>query len=109
MLDPHELKAFLARLIGWTSKSAVDRAFRSIDLAMNHRAPLVLLGKGDLVPIAHALHRRTLGGDQPFILCDPHRGNAAEPTRWPKTYTSGVEAAAAAARGSLCLCRSRLP
>jgi len=109
MLNPHELKVFLARLIGWTSKGAVDRAFRSIELAVNHRAPLVLLGEGDLVPIAHALHRRTLGADQPFILCDPHRGNAVEPPRWPETYASGVEAAAAAAGGSLCVCRSRLP
>jgi hypothetical protein len=33
----------------------------------------VLLGKTDLVPVAHALHRRTLGPEQPFIVCELDR------------------------------------
>jgi hypothetical protein len=57
-----ELRAFLARMLGWSNERAVDLALRSLALALDHRAALVLCGEGDLVPIAWALHRHTLGG-----------------------------------------------
>lgn len=49
-----ELRSFLARLLGWDDAPAVERAFRSVERAVAHRAPLVLCGDGDLVPVAHA-------------------------------------------------------
>jgi hypothetical protein len=57
----NELRAFLARMLGWSNERAVDLALRSLALAPDHRAALVLCGEGDLVPIAWALHRHTLG------------------------------------------------
>lgn len=111
MLASDELRGFLARLLGWTSDRAVavDHALRSVDLAATHRAHLVLCGAGDLVPIAYALHRWTLGADRPFILCDPLRRNRPASVRSPANHKSGVAAFVAAAGGSLCVRRSRLP
>jgi hypothetical protein len=62
---------------GWSDERAVDLALRSLALALDYRAALVLCGDGDLVPIAWALHRHTLGADRPFIVCDPRRGTQA--------------------------------
>jgi hypothetical protein len=104
-----ELRRFLARLLGWEDASAVERALRSIELAMAHRTPLVLCGDGDLVPIAHALHRRTLGAGRPFIVGDPRRGDTRASIRCPASYASGVAAFEAAAEGALCVCSRRPP
>lgn len=109
MLVSDDLWGFLARLLGWTSGRVVDHALRSIDLAMSHRAALVLRGEGDLVPIAQALHRRTLGADRPFIVCDPRRGNTPGSVRSPANFKSGVAAFEAAHEGSLCVRSLRLP
>jgi DNA-binding transcriptional regulator YiaG len=86
----------------------VDLAVRSLKLAAEHQAALVLCGEGDLVPIAWALHRRTLGADKPFILCDPRRGTRAS-ARSPTSHASGVAACKAAVGGSLCVRAQRLP
>lgn len=104
-----ELRGFLARLLGWRTEHAVDQALASIELASAHRAHLVLCGAGDLVPIAHALHRRTLGPERPFIVCDPHRGNTPASVRSPANRESAAEAIAAATGGTLCVRRTRLP
>jgi hypothetical protein len=109
MLASDELWGFLERLLGWTSGRAVDHALRSIDLAVSHRAALVLCGEGDLVPIAHALHRRTLGADRPFIVCDPRRENTPGSVRSPANFKNGVSAFEAAREGSLCVRNLRLP
>lgn len=109
MGDSDALRGFLARLIGWTRHRDVDQALRSIDVAVTHRAHLVLCGTGDLVPIAYALHRRTLGADRPFVVCDPRRGNRPASARSPANCDSGIAALAAAAGGSLCVRRARLP
>ncbi len=61
------------------------------------------------MPIALALHRRTLGAGQPFVVCDPRRGNWTPTVRSPGNRVSGAEAFAAAAGGTLCLRHSRLP
>jgi hypothetical protein len=102
------LRDFLARLVGWDDLAAVDRAFRSVDLAATQRAPLVLCGDGDLVPIAHALHRRAFGPDRPFVLADPRRGNTPATVRAPVNCRSGVTAFETATDGTLCV-RSRRP
>jgi hypothetical protein len=104
-----ELRPFLSRLLGWASDEAIDLALRSIDLAAKHRAHLVLQGAGDLVPIAQSLHRRVLGVDKPFIVCDPRRGNKRASVRSPANRESSVEAFRAASGGSLCVRRTRLP
>ena len=102
------LRGFLARLLGWDDLAAVDRALRSVDLAATQRAPLVLCGDGNLVPVAHALHRRAVGVDRPFVLADPRRGDTPATVRAPVNYRSGVAAFEAATDGSLCV-RSRRP
>ena len=104
-----ELRPFLARLLGWASDETIDAALRSIDLAANHRAHLVLQGAGDLVPIAQSLHRRVLGVERPFVVCDPRRGNKRASVRSPANLESSVDAFRAASGGSLCVRRKRLP
>jgi hypothetical protein len=107
--DDDALRGFIARLLGWSDERAVELAIRSLELAANHRAALVLRGPGDLVPIARVLHRRTLGADRPFITCDPHRGDMAASVRSPANRANGAAALAAAAGGSLCVRTRRLP
>jgi hypothetical protein len=106
-----EVRAFLARILGWSDDRGVvvDRAHRSVQLAAGRHAALVLCGKGDLVPLAAALHKRTLGPNAPFIVCDPRRGNAVETVRSPANRTSGIDAIAAASGGTICMRASRLP
>jgi hypothetical protein len=101
---------FVARILGWSPgrSDAVEHAIRSIELAVDRSAALVLLGETDLVPIAHALHRRTFGPDQPFVLADPRRGDSPATVRAPVNYRSGVAAFEAATDGTLCV-RSRRP
>jgi len=105
------LRPFLARILGWSDDRAiaVDRAERSLQLAASGHAALVLCGEGDLVPIAAALHRRTLGPNAPFIVCDPRRGNMAATVRSPANRATGTEAIDAAAGGTICLRARRLP
>jgi hypothetical protein len=69
----------------------------------------LLCGEGDMVPIAWALHRRTLGPDSPFIVCDPRRGTKAASVRAPASHASGVAAFEAAIGGSLCMRVRRFP
>lgn len=109
MTSAHELRRYLSRLLGWSNTSAIDNALRSLDLARDHRAQLLLCGAGDLVPIAYAIHRRALGSDRPFVVCDPRRGNTRETVRAPANYVDVDAAFAAAAGGSLCVRRRRLP
>lgn len=98
--DEGALRSFCARILGWTTNREVviEHAIRSIELAADHSAALVLLGETNLVPIAHALHRRMLGAERPFIVADRRRGNV-----------NGVGAFEAAAGGSLCVCHPRIP
>ena len=103
------LRGFLERMLGWANERAVEHALRSIELAADHCAALVLLGETDLVPVAYALHRRTLGDGQPFIVCDRRRGDTSASVRSPDNYVSGVAAFAAATGGSLCVRHSRTP
>lgn len=104
-----ELRAFLARMLGWSNERAVELALRSLALALDHHAALVLCGDGDMVPIAWALHRRTLGRDKPFIVCDPRRLTSTASARSPASRASGIAAFDAAVGGSLCVRMRRLP
>jgi hypothetical protein len=105
------LHSFCARILGWTTdrEVVVEHAIRSIELATDQSAALVLLGETDLVPIAAALHRRTLGPKQPFIVADPHRRTVRASVRSPSNHKSGLAAFQAARGGSLCVRAQRLP
>jgi len=103
------LRPYLSRMLGWSNERAVELAIRSLVLAVVHRATLVLCGEGDMVPIARALHRRTLGPDRPFIVCDPRRLTRTASVQSPASRASGVDAFEAAVGGSLCLRMRRLP
>ncbi|MEO7732168.1 MAG: hypothetical protein ABIY55_14430 [Kofleriaceae bacterium] len=105
------IRPFLRRILGYSDAStiAVDRAERSLQLAASRYATLVLCGEGDLVPIAAALHRRTLGPNAPFIVCDPRRRSAAATVRSPANRGTAAEALTAATGGTICLRTRRLP
>jgi hypothetical protein len=109
--DATTLRSFCARILEWTTDREVyvEHAIRSIELAVDHCAALVLLGETDLVPIAYALHRRSLGADAPFVVADRRRGNMSASIRSPANYVNGVEAVAAARDGSLCIRHQRVP
>jgi hypothetical protein len=106
-----QLRDFCRRLLGWGADrlGAVDRALRAIRLARTGHNPLVLCGENDLVPIAHALHRYTLKGSVPFILCDRHRKHPHASFRFPANIPRGVDALTAANGGTLCIRTSSLP
>jgi hypothetical protein len=107
------LRAYLGRILGWSGEhtQAIEHALRSIRLSVSHCATLVVLCDTDPVPIAHALHCRTLGADRPFVVCDPRRWSNMAPAtvRAPTSYNRGAAAVRAAQGGSLCVRRRRLP
>jgi len=109
--DETALRGFCARLLGWSEERAqdIEHALRSIHLAITHRAALVLLGDTDPVPIAQALHRRTLGADRPFVVCDPRRLDVPASVRFPMNHERGPAAFQAARGGTLCVRRRRAP
>jgi hypothetical protein len=104
-----DLESFLARVLGWDNRGAIERALSSIDLAVDGRVALVLRGADDLVSIAWSLHRRALGSDRPFIVCDPRRGDLAPCVRSPANRKRLDMAIAAATGGALCVRTRRLP
>ena len=98
------MRDFCIRLLGRQHEAGgVDQALRALRLATHRRAALVLCGEGDLVPIAYALHCRTLGRGAPFVVCDRRRRNVRASVRSPANHQSGVAAWKAAAGGSLCV------
>lgn len=105
------LRRFCARILGWRDdcKPIVDRALRALRLSTTHRAPLLLRGDSDLIPIAHALHCRTLGADRPFVVCDPRRRNVRATAHAQANYEIGMVAVEEAKGGSLCVWDHRLP
>jgi len=104
------LRSFCARILGWDRDrlAVVDRALRSIRMTLTRRAPLLLRGESDMVPIAHALHRRMVG-DLPFVVCDPRRRDGKESVRSAANYKTSMAAVQAAVGGSLCVRGERLP
>jgi hypothetical protein len=109
MSATEHLRGYLGRLLGWTKTSAIEDALRSIELATEHRAHLVLCGRGDLVPLAHGLHRRAFCAGTPFSVCDPRRSNTGVTVRLPVTHLDIAAAFDAAVAGALCTRRRRPP
>jgi hypothetical protein len=106
-----ELRSFVARLLGWTADKTtlVDFALRSIRLAATRRLPLVLCGPGDLISVAHAIHRHALGDAKPFVVCDPRRREGEASVRSAGNIETGMAAMRRALGGSLCMWSRRLP
>lgn len=105
------LRGFLARLLGWGPDQimVLDRAMRALRSAIARRAALHVCGPGDLVPIARALHLRTLGEARPFVVCDPRRRGSAANVRSAESIPDGRIAIAAAAGGTMCVRLRRPP
>ena len=106
-----ELRSFIARLLGWTADKMpmVDFALRSIRLAATGRLPLVLCGPGDLISVAHAIHRHTIGITKPFVVCDRRRREGEASVRSAGNIKTGIAAMRGALGGSLCMWSRRLP
>jgi hypothetical protein len=68
-------RVFLSRILGRSAEqaTAVEAAVRSLRLAATYRKEIVLCGNDDMVSLARSLHRRFLGPDRPFVVCDPSR------------------------------------
>ena len=109
VLSRAELRAFLARMLGWSNCVAVELALRSVELAVAGETALVLLGPGDVVPIARSLHWRVRERLQPFIVADPRRGHMLASMRSPANSGTVAEAFKRARHGTLCLRLERLP
>lgn len=106
------LRAYLNRLIGFSADriATVDHALRALRLAALRVQPvLVLNGPGDLPAIARDLHRRVLGSDRPFVMCDPAREVSEENVRSAENFDRGVPAVNAAVGGTVCMWATRLP
>jgi len=115
------LRSLACRLIGWAPErcGAVDEALQGLRDGATARTPVVLVGDGDLAPVALRLHRMTLGADASFVahrggdaasairavrggtLCVPVRSRAAA-----SATVDAVRAVELAARPRLVLCAS---
>jgi hypothetical protein len=105
------LRNFCSRLLGWSDEriTVIDQALRAIRIATAGRAPLALTGSGDLVPVAYAIHRYSLGDRVSFVVSDPRRKNTVATVRGPANFTSSVDALRKAYGGTLCVRAQRLP
>jgi FHA domain-containing protein len=105
------LRSFLQRLLGWGDDRLyiVDQALRAMRQLVAQRAPLILRGDGDLVPIAETLHRLAFGDSAPFVVCDPRRENTPASVRSAANCGHCREAFMSAIGGSICIRRRRLP
>jgi hypothetical protein len=106
-----ELRAFCRRLLGPSgARSAlVDDAVDGLLVAVARGLPIALRGAPDLVPVAYALHRRILGADRPFVVCDPRRREGRGSVRMPPSRRTVARTLEVARDGSICLRSRRLP
>jgi hypothetical protein len=106
-----ELRDFCRRIFGWDDarREAVDDVMHVLLAAVPACAPIALRGKSDLVPVAHALHRRLLGPERPFVVCDPRGRDGDGSVRSAPNRGRGMDALLAAVGGSVCLRARRLP
>jgi hypothetical protein len=106
-----DLRVFCRRLLGSSEARSVqvDDAVDGMISAVARGLPITLRGASDLVPVAYALHRRILGANRPFIVCDPRRHEGEGSVRAPPNRGTVALALEAAMDGSICLRSSRLP
>jgi hypothetical protein len=116
------LRSLVCRLLGWAPErhAEVDEALQSLRDSAIERTPLILIGSGDLAPVAARLHRVILGPEAPFLaydgsdvsaaihaamngtLCVPIRGHARA-----SAIADAVHAVEITARPRLVLCASK--
>lgn len=116
------LRSLVCRLLGWAParQAEVDEALQSLRNSAIERTPLILIGGGDLAPVAARLQRVTLGPDAPFLpydgsdvstainaaaggtLCVPIRGSARA-----AAIVDAVHAVEITSRPRLVLCASK--
>ncbi|MEO7729905.1 MAG: hypothetical protein ABIY55_02955 [Kofleriaceae bacterium] len=106
-----DLRAFCRRLLSWSEARAalIDGAVNDLLTSAVRGTPIALRGVSDLVPVAYALHRRILGPERPFVVCDRRRNEGDGSVRAPPSRQTCVLALEAARGGSLCLRANRLP
>ena len=106
-----ELRVFCRRLLGSSEARSVqvEDAVDGVLTAVARGMPIALRGASDLVPVAYALHRRILGADRPFVVCDPRRREGEGSVRAPPSRRTVALAVEAAMDGSICLRSRRLP
>jgi hypothetical protein len=106
-----EVRAFCCRLAGWAEELAgsVDDMVHTLLTAAERGTPIALRGESDLVPVAHALHRRLFGAELPFVVCDPRRHEGDGSVRSPPNRRTALLALDAAMGGSVCIRSHRLP
>jgi hypothetical protein len=106
-----ELRVFCRRLLGspGARSAQVDDVVDGLLDAVARGVPIALLGTSDLVPVTYVLHRRILGVDRPFVVCDPRRREVEGSVRAPPNRRTVALALEAAIDGSLCLRSRRLP
>jgi hypothetical protein len=106
-----ELRDFCRRLLGLPEARSVqiDDAVEGVIRAVSRGLPIALRGSSDLVPVAYALHRRIVGEDRPFVVCDPRRREVEGSVRAPPNRRTVALAVEAAVDGSICLRSRRLP
>lgn len=106
-----ELRSFFCRLVGWADEvtALVDDMMHTLLSAVARRTPIVLRGESDLIPVAHALHRRLFDSDRPFVVCDPRRCEGDGSVRTPPNRRTGMLALETAMHGSVCVRSNRLP
>jgi len=107
----HRLRSFCRRIFGWGGEQAAlaDDAAETLLSGLARCAVIALRGKGDMVHVAHALHRRLLGPHRPFVVCNPRRNSTGGSVRsLPNRRTSEL-ALRAAAGGAVCIRAWRLP
>jgi hypothetical protein len=111
MVRECDLREFYRRIFGWAEERAglVEDAVHALLDAVTRGTPIALRGESDLVPVAHALHRRLFGSDRPFVVCDPRRREGDGSVRSPPNRRTGMLALEAAMGGSVCLRSRRLP
>lgn len=106
-----DLRVFCRRLLGSSEARSVevDDAIDGLISAVARGLPIALRGRSDLVPVAYALHRRIVGADRPFVVCDPRRRRVEGSVRAPPNRRTVALALEAAMDGSICLRSRRLP
>ena len=115
------LRSLMCRLVGWAParQADVDEALQILRDSSMQRTPLILIGDGDLAPVAARLHRMTLGPGAPFLPYDggdvadaiqaAMYGTLCVPVRRRTTasaITDAVRAVEISARPRLVLCAS---
>jgi hypothetical protein len=106
-----DLRNFCCRIYGWSDEQAglVDDVMGALLTAVARCAVIALRGEGDLVPIAHSMHRQLIGPQRPFVVCDPRRGEREDSARSPPNRKTSLRALGVGAGGSVCIRSNCLP